>query len=293
MSDSQFRPRRSCLYMPGANTRALEKARSLPADMLVLDLEDSVAPEGKAEARATVCAAVKEGGYGHREVLIRCNDFASEWGREDLAAAIEAAPDGIVLPKVSTAEQVREVNRLLQEAGADIALWAMIETPLAILNIQAIAATAGDTHLRGFVVGTNDLAKELGAQNDAQRSAFQVHLALTLTAARAYGLVAIDGVYNDFKNEEGLEQECLQGRLLGFDGKSLIHPAQLATANRIFAPESEAVQQAQAIVDAFALPENQAKGVIQVGGKMVEILHLEQARRTLAIAESIADHQLD
>ena len=289
----EYRPRRSCLYMPGANRRALEKAASLPADMVVLDLEDSVAPEAKEDAREAVVAAINGETYGHREVVIRINDLDSEWGRADLQAAIAASPDGILLPKVSTPEQVQAVDRLLSDAGVDTALWAMIETPLAILNIQAIAAQAQGTRLTGFVVGTNDLAKELGAEPDPERSAFQVHLALTLAAARAYGLVAIDGVFNDFKNAEGLERECLQGRRQGFDGKSLIHPAQLDAANRIFAPEPAAVAAARDVVAAFDLPENQGKGVIKVDGKMVELLHLEQARRLLSIAEAIARVESD
>jgi citrate lyase subunit beta / citryl-CoA lyase len=275
--------------MPGANPRALEKAKTLPADMVILDLEDAVAPDAKADARSAVVAAVQARGYGRREVLMRINDLASEWGPADITAAIAAAPDGIVLPKVETADQVRAADQLVAEQNADISLWAMIETPLSILNVQSIAATAADTRLEGFIVGTNDLAKELGAVSDDARTPFQMHLALVLTAARAYGLVAIDGVYNDFRNIQGLEDECIQGRRLGFDGKSLIHPAQLETANRVFAPEASAVEEARAIVQAFALPENSDKGVISLDGKMVELLHLEQAQRLIAVAEAIAD----
>ncbi|TDG12412.1 CoA ester lyase [Seongchinamella unica] len=283
----KLRPRRSCLYMPGANARALEKAQSLPADMLVFDLEDAVAPDAKVEARETVAEAVRSRAYGQRELLVRINALESPWGRADMDAALQAAPDGILLPKVSTAAQVRAADQLLKAADSQAGLWAMIETPLAILNIREIAATAQETRLLGLVVGTNDLAKELQAVTDPSRSAFQVHLALTLAAARAFGLVAIDGVFNDFRDPEGLAAACEQGRLLGFDGKSLIHPAQLETANRVFAPEPGAVAQAQIIVEAFALEENQGKGVIQVNGKMVELLHLEQAQQLLAIARAI------
>ncbi|RLQ21381.1 CoA ester lyase [Seongchinamella sediminis] len=284
---TSFRPRRSLLYMPGANTRALEKARTLPADMLVFDLEDAVAPDAKVAARESVAAALRSGAFGYRELLVRINALESEWGRADMDAALAAAPDGILLPKVATAAQVRAADQLLRAAGSDAALWAMIETPLAILNIAAIAATAQETRLAGFVVGTNDLAKELNAETDPGRSAFQVHLALTLAAARAHGLVAIDGVYNDFRDADGLAAECEQGRLLGFDGKSLIHPAQLETANRVFAPTPQAVSRAQAIVDAFARAENAGKGVIELDGRMVELLHREQAEQVIAIARAI------
>lgn len=291
MSETEaFRPRRSCLYMPGANTRALEKAQSLPADMLVFDLEDAVAPEAKGEARAAIVAAVNARAYGHREVLVRINALESEWGRADMDAVLATSPDGIVLPKVSTAAQVRAADQLLKAVGSRAGLWAMIETPLAVLNIKEIAAAAQETSLTGLVVGTNDLAKELNAVTDAGRSAFQVHLALTLAAARAYGLIAIDGVYNDFRDPVGLEAECVQGRALGFDGKSLIHPAQLEVANRVFAPEPGAIAEAEAIIAAFALEENRGKGVIRVNGKMVELLHLDQARQLIAVARRINDY---
>lgn len=291
MSETEaFRPRRSCLYMPGANTRALEKAQSLPADMLVFDLEDAVAPEAKGEARAAIVAAVNARAYGHREVLVRINALESEWGRADMDAVLATSPDGIVLPKVSTAVQVRAADQLLKAVGSRAGLWAMIETPLAVVNIKEIAAAAQETSLTGLVVGTNDLAKELNAVTDAGRSAFQVHLALTLAAARAYGLIAIDGVFNDFRDPVGLEAECVQGRGLGFDGKSLIHPAQLEVANRVFAPEPAAIAEAEAIIAAFALEENRGKGVIRVNGKMVELLHLDQARQLIAVARRINDY---
>ena len=288
-SSFTFRPRRSCLYMPGANPRALEKAKGLPADMLVLDLEDAVAPEQKAEARETVAAAVKERAYGTREVLVRINSLDSEWGQEDLLATVAAGPDGILVPKICKAADIQALEDALTIAGAsgELGLWAMIEMPEAILNIADIAATAGTTRLRGFVVGANDLAKELGAIATPDRRAFQVHLALTLAAARAHGLIAIDAVFNDFRDESGLRAECEQGRIMGFDGKSLIHPAQLEAANELFSPDSDAVAKARAIIEAFALPENENRGVIKVDGAMVELLHLEQARRLVAISEAI------
>ena len=287
--ETAFRPRRSCLYMPGANTRALEKAASLSADMLILDLEDAVAPEHKAEARDNVRQAVQGRGYGSREVVIRCNALDSPWGADDLAMAVEAGPDGVLAPKVTGPADILQLDAALSEAGAspELALWAMIETPLAILNIRDIAATAGTTRLAGFVMGTNDLAKELNAVPTPDRLAFQSALSLTLAASRAYGLAAIDGVFNDIGDEAGLEAECSQGRVLGFEGKTLIHPAQLAIANRVFSPEPEEVIHARAVIAAFAQAENRGKGVIKVDGRMTELLHLEQARRLVAICEAI------
>ena len=289
-STTQFRPRRSCLYMPGANPRALEKAKSLSADMLILDLEDAVAPEAKAEARQVILDAVNERAYGSREVVIRINGLDTQWGLDDLKMAVSAKPAGILVPKVVSGEQVREIDKALSAAGApeDMGLWVMIEMPLAILNIQEIAAASANSRLTGFVMGTNDLAKEFNAIPTADRFAFQVPLALALAAARAYGLVAIDGVYNDIKNEEGLVAECEQGRVLGFDGKTLIHPAQLESANRVFSPDPADIAHAEAVIEAFSLPENQGKGVIKVNGKMAELLHLEQAKRLVAVNAAIA-----
>jgi citrate lyase subunit beta/citryl-CoA lyase len=285
----QFRPRRSCLYMPGANPRALEKAKSLSADMVILDLEDAVAPEAKVEAREVVLNAVNERAYGSREVVIRINALDTQWGHDDLKMAVSARPDGILVPKVISGEQVLHIDAALSDAGAapDLGLWIMIEMPLAILNIQQIAAAVEQTRLIGLVMGTNDLAKELNAIPTAERFEFQVSLGLSLAAARAYGLVAIDGVFNDIKNEEGLINECKQGRALGFDGKTLIHPAQLGPANRAFSPDPADIVQANAVIQAFLLAENQGKGVINVNGKMVELLHLEQAKRLVAINDAI------
>jgi citrate lyase subunit beta/citryl-CoA lyase len=286
---TEFRPRRSCLYMPGNNERALEKAKTLPADVLILDLEDAVAPDVKAEARDAVGAVVAQRAFGSREVIIRINGLDTEWGRADLDMAVAASPDGILVPKVTSGTDIRNIEEALTSAGAapGLGLWVMIEMPLAILNIQEITAASAGTRLTGVVMGTNDLAKEFNAVPTPDRAAFQVPLALTLAAARAYGLVAIDGVYNDIKDETGLRAECEHGRTLGFDGKSLIHPAQVEAANQVYSPDPDAVDQARAIIAAFALAENRGKGVIKVDGRMVEILHLQQAQRLVAIDDAI------
>jgi len=285
------RPRRSCLYMPGANARALEKAKGLAADSLIFDLEDAVAPEAKVEARETVCGAVKAGGYGKREVVIRINGLDTEWGLDDLKAAVEAGPDAILAPKVIDGGDIDRLNDAMSRAGApeDMGLWVMIEMPKAILNIQDIAEAVGRTRLTAFVMGTNDLAKELRAVNDPPaRTAFQTSLGMTVAAARAYDILAIDGVFNGIGDEDGLNAECVQGRTLGFDGKTLIHPSQLAAANTVFAPADADVEQARAVIEAFADPANAGKGVLKVNGKMTELLHLEEAQRTVAVAEMIA-----
>lgn len=283
------RPRRSCLYMPGANTRALEKARELAADTLILDLEDAVAPEAKEEARAAILAAVKAGGYGKREIVIRMNGLDTPWGHEDLKAIATSGAHAVLAPKVTGPRDIERLDNLLNEAGAPdgLDLWVMIETPIAILSIKEIAAASIGSRLSAFVMGTNDLAKEYRARMTADRLAFQAALQLTVAAARAYGLVAIDGVYNDIKNEDGFRAECEQGRDLGFDGKTLIHPSQLEEANRIFAPSPHDVEQAVAVIEAFADPANAGKGVLKVNGKMTELLHLEEARRIVAMDEAI------
>jgi len=284
-SPKHYRPRRSCLYMPGANARALEKAASLPADTLILDLEDAVAPDAKEQARSIVMETVSSRPYGNREVIIRINGLDTPWGHDDLAMAAKAGADGILVPKVVSAEQVGELDTALSraDAAADMGLWVMIEMPLAILNIGDIAAASQTSRLSGVVMGTNDLAKEMHAIATADRAAFQVALTLTLTAARAYGLVAVDGVYNDFRDDAGLIAECEQGRMMGFDGKTLIHPAQLEATNRVYSPGPAEIAEARAIIEAFELPENAGKGVIKLEGKMVELLHLEQAQRLVAI----------
>ncbi|OJY36564.1 MAG: CoA ester lyase [Rhizobiales bacterium 65-9] len=286
-----IRPRRSALYMPGSNARALEKAKSLPADVVILDLEDAVAPEAKAAARAQVCAAVLAGGFARREVVIRINGLSTPWGEEDLAAAADARPDAILVPKVSSAEALAMVGRRLAAQKADQAtrVWAMIETPAAILNIAAIADAADDsiTRLACFVMGTNDLAKESHARLTSGRAPFMPWLMQAVAAARANDLDILDGVFNDLQNDVGFRAECEQGRDCGFDGKTLIHPNQLAGANEIFAPSKAELDQAKKIIAAFALPENAGRGAISIDGRMVELLHAEMAKRTVALAEAI------
>lgn len=288
-TDARLRPRRSCLYVPGDKARALEKASSLPVDVLILDLEDAVAPDAKTAAREAVREAVGARGYGAREVLVRANGLDTEWGRDDLAMAASAGADGVLVPKVMKGKDVRAVDRLLDDVGAspDLGLWVMIETPLAVLKAGKIAKASVKTRLTGFVMGTNDLAKEFNAVATPDRLAFLFSLSAALAAARAYGLAAIDGVYNDIGNERGLVTECEQGRVLGFDGKTLIHPAQIATANRVFSPAEAELRHAQDVIEAFALPENRGKGVISVNGQMVELLHLAQAERLVAISDAI------
>jgi citrate lyase subunit beta/citryl-CoA lyase len=267
----------------------MEKAKSLPADALILDLEDAVAPDAKAAARDAIVSAVRDRAYGVREVVIRVNGLDTDWGRDDLEMAASAGVDGVLVPKVTRGKDVRAVDRLLDDAGAspDLALWVMIETPRAVLNIRKIAKASAKTRLTGFVVGTNDLAKELNAVPTPDRIAFMSSLSAAVAAARAYGLAAIDGVYNDTGNEAGLTTECEQGRVLGFDGKTLIHPAQIETANRVFSPSAAELSHARDVVAAFARPENRGKGVISLNGQMVELLHLAQAERLIAIDDAI------
>ncbi|HMN72002.1 MAG TPA: CoA ester lyase [Rhodoblastus sp.] len=289
-----LRPRRSCLYMPGSNARALEKSRPLAADALILDLEDAVAPDAKAMARNQVAAAVKAGGFGRREVAIRVNALSTPWGAEDMIAAAEAAPDAILVPKVSTPGDVMMAAKAMREAGAPetTRLWAMMETPLAMLNADSIARTAADpaSRLSVFIMGTNDLAKETRARLTPGRPSMLAWLSTCVAAARAHRIEIIDGVYNDFSNEAGLRAECEQGRDFGMDGKTLIHPNQIGPCNEIFAPSSEEVDFARKIIDVFGQPANSGKGAIQIDGKMVELLHAEIAKRTVAIADAIAAH---
>ena len=287
-----IRPRRSILYMPGSNARALEKARTLSADGVIFDLEDSVAPDAKEAARAQVAAAVKAGGFGPREVFIRVNGVDTPWQADDLAAAAHAAPDAILVPKVSNAETLELIGRRLFDMGTDhkTRVWAMIETPLAIFNILSIAAEAKDSESRlsGFVMGTNDLAKDTRARLVPGRAPMLGWLSTCIAAARIYGIDILDGVYNDIGNADGFEMECRQGVELGFDGKTLIHPNQIAPCNTAFSPSPEEVAQARKMIAAFDLPENKTKGVVSIDGRMVERLHAEMARRTVAIAEAIA-----
>tara|TARA_R110000868_G_scaffold87758_6_gene245124 strand:- start:2088 stop:2978 length:891 start_codon:yes stop_codon:yes gene_type:complete len=291
MSDIIARPRRSVLYMPGSNARAMEKARDIAADALILDLEDAVAPDAKEEARAQVVAAVVAGGYGKREICIRVNGLDTPWGLDDIKAAVATRPDAILVPKINSAADVKRADKALSDAGApaSLQLWCMIETPLAILNIQAIAAEASSTRMTLWVMGTNDIAKELRAAHTADRVPMLASLGLSVIAARAYGLAALDGVYNDIKNEEGFTAICEQGRDMGFDGKTLIHPSQVGPCNTIFSPDPETVEFARKTIEAFTLPENKGKGVLKVEGRMVEILHAEIAKRTVAVADAIAE----
>jgi citrate lyase subunit beta / citryl-CoA lyase len=287
-----IRPRRSVLYMPGSNARALEKARTLDADTLILDLEDAVAPEAKVTAREQVCAAVGAGGYGPRELVIRINGLETPWGEGDLASAAAAGPGAILVPKVSSPEALVAVGIRLRRLGAPerTRIWAMIETPLAILEAESIASAARDvdTRLDCLVMGTNDLAKETRARLVPGRAPMLPWLMTALAAARAHELDIVDGVYNALGDEAGFRAECEQARDLGFDGKTLVHPNQIATANEVFAPAPDEVERAKAIIALFDLPENAAKGAVAMEGRMVERLHAEMARRTVAMAEAIA-----
>jgi citrate lyase subunit beta/citryl-CoA lyase len=287
-----FRPRRSVLYMPGSNTRAIDKARTLPVDGIIIDLEDAVAPDAKEQARLQVAEAVKAGGFGAREVFIRVNGIDTPWHADDLAAASQAGPDAILVPKISTVEQLERVGQRLLDMKADLKtrVWAMIETPGAIFNVQALAAEAHDSETRraGFVLGTNDLAKETRARIVPGRAPMLPWLTTCIAAARAHHIDVLDGVYNDIGNAEGFAAECRQGVEFGFDGKTLIHPSQIEPCNRAFSPSADDVAQARKMIAAFDLPENRNKGVVSIDGRMVERLHAEIARRTVAIADAIA-----
>ncbi len=289
---ASLRPRRSVLYMPASNARALEKAKVLEADGIIIDLEDAVAPDAKELARQQACAAIAAGGFGRREVILRVNGLDTQWGQEDVLAAAQAGADAILFPKISTAAEVARCEAALASAGvaAKTRLWIMIETPLAILNLGGIAASAAmpASRLGCFVMGTNDLAKETRARLTPGRLPMLGWLSTAVAAARAYGLDILDGVYNGLQDEAGLIRECEEGRDMGMDGKTLIHPNQIEPANRIFAPSEQEVDQARAIVAAFDLPENRSKGVITVDGRMVELMHAEMGRRVLAIADAIA-----
>ena len=271
-----YRPRRSVLYMPGSNARALEKAKILSVDCVIFDLEDSVSPGAKIEARDIALAAVKVGGYGGREIVVRINGLGTPWGEADMAAAVAVRPDAILVPKVSTGGDVARAAAIAN----GLPLWVMIETPLAILNLADIAAAANAANLTCFVLGTNDLLKDSRMKS---RAALLPMLAQSVMAARAFGLDCLDGVYNDYRDEAGFALECQQGVDLGMDGKTLIHPAQIDICNRIFSPSEAEQVWSRSVIDAFALPENAAKGVITVNGKMVERLHLVVAKRIAAM----------
>jgi citrate lyase subunit beta / citryl-CoA lyase len=278
--DAAYRPRRSVLYMPGHNERALEKARSLPVDGLILDLEDAVGPDHKVTARDSACAAAASGQYGAREVTIRVNGIGTRWHDDDLAAACAARPDGVVVPKVNSADEVRSLAAAMERHGAPehTGLWAMVETPEAVLAVGEIASAS--PRLAVLVMGTNDLVKELGARHVPGREPLVAALSLTLLAARRSGVAVLDGVYNDVSDLDGFEAECRQGRDLGFDGKTLIHPGQVGPCNAVFAPSPEEVQEAHEIVAAWDAGEG--AGVVTHRGKMVENLHVEIARKVIA-----------
>jgi citrate lyase subunit beta/citryl-CoA lyase len=282
------RPRRSVLYMPASNAKAIEKAKTLPCDAVILDLEDAVAPEAKAVARDAAAAAVRAGGFGRREVIIRVNGLDTEWGEQDMVAAAGCAPDAILVPKVNDADDLEEWQKRVVAAPETTRLWAMIETCRSVFAVHEIAEQAGATRLECFVMGTNDLAKEMRARQTPGREPFLGALGLSVAAARAYGLTILDGVYNGIDDEAGFEAVCEQGVDFGFDGKTLIHPKQIETCNRVFSPSSDEVSWARAVIAAFSQPENAGKGAIRVEGKMAELLHLAQAERTVAVAEAIA-----
>ncbi|WP_158879851.1 HpcH/HpaI aldolase/citrate lyase family protein [Amycolatopsis anabasis] len=284
---TELKPRRSVLYMPGANERALEKAKTLPADALILDLEDAVAPDAKESARERVCAAASSGEYGSREITIRVNGLDTEWHDADLRAAAQAGPAAVVVPKVNSAREVHNIERALELGGAPehTKIWAMVETPVAMLHAEEIAAASD--RLTVLVMGTNDLAKELHAEHVPGRGPLLGGLSLCLLAARATGKVILDGVYNDVQDLEGFEAECVQGRQYGFDGKTLIHPSQLEPCNRVFAPSAEEIERSQRIIEAFDQAQAAGQGVVTVDGRMIENLHVDNARRILALADAI------
>lgn len=286
---TKHHPRRSVLYMPGSNARALEKGRSLDADGLILDLEDAVAPDAKEQARNQVVEAIRAGGYGHREILLRVNGLSTPWGYDDLVAAAQSGTDAVLLPKVDSADMVRQAEGILVASGApdSLQLWCMMETPRGILRAEEIADSS--PRLGGFVMGTSDLAKDLHAAHTPLRLPMIPSLGICLLAARAAGIAILDGVYLDLSDEEGFAASCKQGAELGFDGKTLIHPKQLAPANEAFAPTEAEVELSRRIIQAHAEAEAEGKGVIVVDGKLIENLHVENAKRLVALAEAIAN----
>lgn len=280
------RPRRSVLYMPGANTRALEKAKTLAADSLILDLEDAVAPDAKVAARDNILTALKTG-FGYREAVVRINGLTTPWGMEDLKAFANSKADAIVLPKVESAQQIQEVAALLDKAGArsDLTIWAMIETPMAIFKLQEIASA--HPRLEALVLGTSDLVKDLHARHTASRVETQTALSLSVLAARAYGLCVLDGVHLSLDDEEGLRLSCIQGRDMGFDGKTLIHPKQIALANEFFGPSPQEITEARERIAAYDAAIQTGAGIAVLNGKLIEELHIQDAKRILALAKAI------
>ena len=280
------RPRRSVLFMPGANTRALEKAKSLPADSLILDLEDAVAPDAKAQARENIRTAL-DTGFGHREAVVRINGLNTQWGLDDLKAFADTKADAILLPKVESASQIQKVASLLKQFNPanTMKIWAMIETPLAIFHLPEIASS--HPMLEALVLGTSDLVKDLHARHTPSRVETQTALSLSVLAARAHQLCVLDGVHLTLEDEEGLKQSCVQGRDMGFDGKTLIHPSQIAFANEIFGPSSEEIEEAKQRINAYDAAISSGAGIVLLNGKLVEELHIQDAKRILALADAI------
>jgi citrate lyase subunit beta / citryl-CoA lyase len=279
----ELRARRSVLYLPASNPRALDKARTLPCDAVVLDLEDSVAPEAKDAAREAIRQALGAGGFGRREVVVRCNGLDTPWGEADLEALCTCAPDAVLVPKIADAGDLARYDQRLGSAPPQTRLWAMVETCRILFHLDGVAALSASTRLGALVMGGNDLAKEMRCSPGGDRAPLQAALTLTVAAARAWGLAALDGVYNALEDAAGLEAECRQGRSFGFDGKTLIHPSQIETANRVFSPSPEELAWARAVTAAFAEPGAAGQGAIRVNGRMVERLHLMEAQRLLAL----------
>ncbi|HCJ84949.1 MAG: malyl-CoA thiolesterase [marine actinobacterium MedAcidi-G3] len=284
---SSYRPRRSVLYMPAANERALEKAKDIQADALIFDLEDAVAPDSKEIAREQACVAAASSDYGNRELTIRCNGLDTPWGREDVLAAAAAAPAAVVIPKVDGPAYLDQISDLLDQGGAPSStqIWAMVETPVGILNVDQIAH---HKRMSVMVLGTNDMAKELRATVTAGRATLVPYLSMCLLSARAADVGILDGVYNDIKDELGFEAQCVQGAEMGFDGKTLIHPNQVAPTNKIFSPSMDELDFHRRVIEEFEAAEKDGRGVLTVDGKMIENLHVDEARRALSIAEAIA-----
>ena len=284
---SDLRPRRSVLYMPSSNERALEKAKSIPCDALIFDLEDAVAPDAKESARVNAVAAAGSGEYGHREVTIRCNGLDTPWGTDDITAAASSGASAVVIPKVDSAAYLDEIARSLVDAGAPdhMSIWAMVETPTAILDVRAIA---GHARVDVLVMGTNDLIKELRTGIAADRAPLVPHLATAVLGAREAGKVILDGVYNDVRNPDGFLAEARQGQLLGFDGKTLVHPSQVEPTNDVWAPDDDEIDYSRRVIAEFEAAEAEGRGVLTVDGRMIENLHVDNARRVLAVADAIA-----
>lgn len=291
LRDQDIRPHRSILFVPASNNKAIEKIKGLNVDGVIFDLEDAVAPEMKQSARANLIEVIKGGGFGRRKLIIRTNGIETPWFEEDIGAAVTVSPDAILVPKVSSKAEVLKIDEGIRakNGGKSIDIWAMIETPRAILDIFSLCSASESAPLKALILGPNDLSKETGSTIDLMRTPFYYALSAIVYGARTFGLIALDGVYNDINDNDGLEIQCRQGKDFGFDGKTLIHPNQIECCNKIFAPSDEEIANALAVIDAFAAPENAGKGALKVNGKLAEILHLEMAKKTMAIAQSIAN----